>query len=239
MKTLAKKIVALILAVGLCFALCSCDALGSSDAQGYYKDETKNEIVFDNNTYKMLEAKIEDDILVNVYNSGTICKEGTPAVFAAIIGDGMSYNDQKTIIELIDDDLNFVYYCREDVYDEITQRVKNLVLDYFCYTTFDDDAKPEDHALDDDMAAAVEEIVSSQTPKKEDVSSEKFVSLYKCDKEMTFHKEYVDVDLLDSGKYVITSYDVDYNTLVYEIPAEKLDIFKTLVDTYGTEVSLW
>lgn len=236
MKTLVKKIVGLVLVVGLCFSLCSCVALGGSDAQAYYKDEAKTEIVFDSNTYKLLEAKIEDDILVNVYNSGTICKEGTPAIFAAIIGDGMSYNDQKTIIEFIDDDLNFVYYCREDVYDEITQSVENLTLDYLCYTTFDDDSKPVDHELDEDMAAAVKEIVSSQTPKKEDISSEKFISLYNCDKEMIFHKEYVDIDLLGSGKYVITSYDEDFNTLVYEIPAEKLDMFKTLVDTYGSEV---
>ncbi len=239
MKTLVKKIVGLVLAVGLCFTLCSCVALGGGDAQGYYKDETKTEIVFDNNTYKLLDVKIDNDIFVNAYNTITVDEEGAPAILATLFGDDMFYNDQKTIIEFIDDDLNSVCYCREDVYDEISQTIENLELNYICYTTFDDEDQSEDFMLDDDIATAVEEIVSSQTPKKEDFSSEKFVALYKCDKNMVFQQAYVDVDLLDSGKYVITSYDDDYNTLVYEIPAEKLDMFKTLVDTYGTELSLW
>ncbi len=239
MKTLVKKIVGLVLVVGLCFSLCSCVALGGSDAQAYYKDEAKTEIVFDNNTYKLLDVKIDDEISVSTYNAGNVIEEGTPDILAVFLSDVMWYNDQKTIIEIVDDEVNSTYYCRTDVYDEISQITENLELDYLCYTTFDDENNPDDHALEGDIVTAVNEIVSTQTPKQEEVSSEKYVSIYKCDKTMTFQQAYVDVDLLDTGKYVITSYNDDFDTFVYEIPSEKLDMFKTLVDTYGTEVSLW
>lgn len=239
MKKLTKKIFALALAMGLCFSLCSCNLLGGEEALAYYKDKAKTQIVFENNTYKLLDIEIDDEINVNTYNGGSVVDEGTSDILAIFLSDVMWYNDEKTLIELVDDELNSSYYCRLDVYDEISQIAEKLELDHLCYTTFDDEANPDDHMLENDMALAVEEIVSSQTPRKAEVSSEKFVSIYKCDKNMIFQQAYVDVDLLDNGKCVITGWDEDYNTLVYKIPEEKLKMFEKFVEENYTEFSLF
>ena len=238
MKKLTKKIFALALAMGLCFSLCSCD-LGRTKDTAYYMDETKNVIVFDNHNYKLLDVPLDGSVIVNAYNPLKVIKKDTPDILAAFLGDDMLYNDQKTIIEYIDSAAESVCYCREDMYAEITQLVNDLNLDYLCYTTANEQSEFEDHMLDDKIAEAVKEIMSSQKPKKEKIISEKFVGLYKCDRNMIFLEEYVDIDMIDDGRCVITSWDEDYNTLVYKIPEEKLKMFEKFVEENYTEFSLF
>lgn len=138
MKKYLQKSLAVFSAVAICLGLCGCNKLDDlKDRQAFMVTENGKvaKIVYHEKDYKPLENAT--DLFVIPKRSINITEQDMPVLLSPFLFKTYSTvtEDEKIIIS--DDS---TYYCREDYYDELQQKINNHTLNRFAfqYSFFDE-----------------------------------------------------------------------------------------------------
>lgn len=211
----------------LCFSLSGCHALDTArNAQAFLNDD--GTILYDGKIYKPLPAGSEyaelTYSLISSYienNTVYITEKDVPVLLSGIVGTSAHIDKDKKIIcanYVIDNSSDSRNYCREDIYDNFVEEIKNpnytkysMQLDTsFLALIYDDIDIPESIDLKDYEIAAINEIIALGDTVKDPYSVN------------TYEGTYADIyrsteDGLISEKYCTLSRNDDlYYITVYE-----------------------
>ena len=233
MKRALKRIAAGAVLFVMCLAFSSCiDIDEMRENVAYYKDTSSLEIVYQNKTYKAIDIKLDDDVYMNMEGYGAVCQSDVPLLLSETLGNTAWFSTDKKLIEVSGYGEDNIFYCREDSYDYVLKTLATEDFNYKYCSYIDDSFETEYSLVDKRLEKAIETVLSTQKPYEADDTavSNMSISIYNCDKDMLFYKEYVCIVKTEKGKYVITRYDEDWNLFVYDIQGENLSVIKAFFD---------
>ncbi len=195
--------------------------------------------------YALLPAG-DYDINATEYGSGLFfAEEGTPLLVASIFSD-MSFefsatllNEDKFIeVENYGEDYECSYYCRLDLYDDISAKIEEgIEYTVYGYEVWGDDGY-ESTYLTEEQSAMIEDVLSTVKPKTMLAGSymdyDYATSIYAHSEDLLFYKYAFDLCSLGE-KYYFEVYGED-ETLIYYVPEKYVSTFEEIItDSYGDE----
>ncbi len=245
MKKTIKRILLAGLALALCVSLCSCAQLDEmrNDQATWNTDGT---IRFRDANYKMLPENI-GEIRLNermMRNSGVITAPDVPVLLSEEMGDWMDYSDDTVFLSAYPNDYagtlffpndgrfdadSMRIFCREDRYEEITERIVNARLDHYFWINYSapNEAKLTEQCvlLDDSLTAVIHSILEGLPDPNPDLDNG-YTTLWEtrllsCDKDLLFQgREEIGLFLSRDGDFVLLS-----ETEIYPVPPEYFSLF--------------
>ncbi len=231
MKAYIKRVSALALAVVLCLALCSCNAIKEMRAsQAFYGEN--GEIILGGQVYKSLNTQeLPAGLETRINDVGYITESDVPVLLASTFGEWASYNHNKTVIEA------GIYYAREDVYDYVAQLIKYPYISDYCVEVENEVSyETEYQLLKQRYLNAIDEIVYGGNEITYDQQGEyafstDSMSIYKCDEKMVFQSLAYRVEEMENGDILLTRFTEEYDVYIirYRVPDDKKAIMKELL----------
>lgn len=129
MKKTIRIAVALVLALGVCLSLCSCQTLDNMRNRQAFFDKSKN-IVYKGDTFKPITIT-NNDLLALDGKGLTVTERDVPVLLSDYEGTEATLTCDGKIIFMHDD--NGLTYCRSDFYDYLKEADKTHQLDTFAY----------------------------------------------------------------------------------------------------------
>lgn len=217
----------------LCFSLSGCHALDTArNAQAFLNDD--GTILYDGKIYKPLPAGSEyaelTYSLISSYienNTVYITEKDVPVLLSGIVGTSAHIDKDKKIIcanYVIDNSSDSRNYCREDIYDNFVEEIKNpnytkysMQLDTFLlrilYTDID---IPESIDLKDYEIAAINEIIALgdtvKDPYSVDTHEGTYADIYRSTEDGLISENYCTISRNDD-LYYITVYEPEPGTV--------------------------
>ena len=256
------RLIALVLAIiVVSVSLCSCQALDAArDSQAFYHD-SKREIIWLDQTYKVMNTE-KFSIINTDIRELRVTASDVPVLLSDLVGD-------YGIVERKDDSVISVYgeyYVREDKYEVMKEVLEGAVLDHY-YISFYSDSyysyrSPDGNydvdywdvsnlstiLLDQDVTDVINNALAASEREKvrldeESMQSAKAMIVSPCDTEMMLTNDKTDqIVLLRDGEnfYVYisefwnSSEDDGYS--VFMIDKEGVELVKSLFDKYPQAV---
>ena len=144
MKKVIRITVCALLLAALCLSLSACQELDDlKEKRGVYTDETKEEIILRGKTYvkfaeQGMESFHEEAYPITDAWGIYITDEDVPVLLASQYGESIRYNvdanDEPVILSVSDSSpyrQKYIYYCREDMLDEVKAKMGKATLDHF------------------------------------------------------------------------------------------------------------
>lgn len=249
MKRAFKYLLTVLLLFITCFSLCSCQSLDELKADqafyGYNKDGkvNKEEIIFRGNTYKML-TEVFDSIEYknNVWFEGKlstyVTENDVPVLLMDYFGDTVEFSDDCIIIcRYPDYDYsigNAVYYCREDMYDEVCKKIKNHEFGDYYINMYNDEQHEFEYkkiSKSEAIDAAIADITATAKLVGYEILPEEYESCYiqKAICGSCLFYAGIEIDKV-GGKYYINNPFTDNG--IYEVPEKYVGLFKDILDEY-------
>lgn len=232
-----------------CFSLSGCHALDTArNAQAFLNDD--GTISYDGKIYKPLPAGSEyaelTYSLISSYienNTVYITEKDVPVLLSGIVGTSAHIDKDKKIIcanYVIDNSSDSRNYCREDIYDNFVEEIKNpnytkysMQLDTsFLALIYDDIDIPESIDLKDYEIAAINEIIALgdtvKAPYSVDTHEGTYADIYRSTEDGLISENYCTLSRNDD-LYYITVYEpepgtadedgfYDQSMTVYKVP---------------------
>lgn len=237
MKKSLKRISALLLALVLCFALCSCKEIKEMRENQAFHGEN-GEIIWGGQVYKPLETiGLPEELELYTSGWGSVTEKDVPVLLSDMLGADMYYNHNKTVIEA-----GRVHYAREDVYDYVAGLIKYPTLNEYCVeyevglsyqTKFQLLRQRYINAIDEIIYGGNE--ISTDYKDYEEIATNDYADIYKCDKKMVFQSLTYRVEERKNGDMVLGAYvtkdiyDYDVYYTEYRVPDDKKAIMKELL----------
>ncbi len=231
-----KRWIAVLLVVVLCLPLCGCQRLEEMRAAHAVWQEDGS-IKWDGNVYRKLADSPEISIICDPITIW-LTEEDVPVLLSETIGEYCRISRNRVIF-IVPGIEGEVLYCREDMYDFMTEHLKNpeLTTYYYSYSpSFD--ADEQYYYLSEVQGNTITRLISTLvfTVLDEDLSYTAVanyfsVRLGKCDDEHLFGKDYVIEIARKDGRFYLVTPD-DYFA---QVPTEYDDIMKAIVSVYYNE----
>lgn len=244
MKKKIFRILALALtAVIMTVSLSGCDALDTlRENHAFWTDD--GAIMLGEDKYLPIEYSEHLFPLFDEVNDTEIMvtEKDVPVLAATFVGESFTLNSDASFMKYYawDSDIP-VYYCREDLYESITDRIENgYEADGFCYryTSLDDDGfyMTCDYKLSEAEAGALRHVIYNVVPTElpkiaSTIDSQYSVSMYVCSKDTLFRTYAGEVGVSTDGVYYLSEYDGE-TTYVYYVPEDKEALFSSMLATY-------
>lgn len=241
MKKIFKRVLALVLAAALLCGLCGCSALDEMRKNQAYYDDAGN-IVWNGATYKLLTYS--GPLFPEIdYNAQIVVTEDDVPVLLSIFLAQMWLSPSTDGKFLEDQSWN--YYCREDAYDEIVQRLQEeFVPEVVCYfyDIYNEDTwnwEEKSYTLTQDQIAAIELVISTVEPVSYNATGmypEYIYSLdiIECSADMLLQACSTAL-LVGNDRYYLELY-TDTDTLIFTVPEGCNEIFGQIVSAYESRL---
>ena len=217
----------------LCFSLSGCHALDTArNAQAFLNDD--GTILYDGKIYKPLPAGSEyaelTYSLISSYienNTVYITEKDVPVLLSGIVGTSAHIDKDKKIIcanYVIDNSSDSRNYCREDIYDNFVEEIKNpnytkysmQLNTSFLALIYDDIDIPESIDLKDYEIAAINEIIALgdtvKNPYSVDTHEGTYADIYRSTEDGLISENYCTISRNDD-LYYITVYEPEPGTV--------------------------
>ena len=239
-----KKTIGLVLVLGILVSLCSCTSLNELKDKYAFFFENENGvecISYNESTY--IPYDIENTIAFGYSNEINVTHSFIDMKVPVLLSDDNNFKTEFYATDgyeiLRKSNLSYpIYYVREDYYDEFDDIVKLKKDLYYCdisHPTFIDEKITR---LSDELTSVIDDILTKTEPV--DISENHYFShittIEMCDKNARFYLPYAAyLQIWEcEGKYVIGTVTVEddgFNRfLYYEIPQDKLWLFKSEID---------
>ncbi len=235
MKTL-KKLLALCLVLVICFSLSGCKFI--EDIKESRITKVSSEVVeYKGKEYKVLpycEYLWFD--FTNYTEYFYIVEDDVPILLTSLYGKSSYFCDFKKILVTTDIKGNHTIYAREDIYDDIINRIESEnYFDGYCfsYNTYDKYSyvTTKYELISDEVSVALEEVITVGV--HEDVDIELLYDYYvttisKCSNDLYFKENCMEI--FQTSDYIyIAVYDGE-ETPVYKVPEKYVEIITSLID---------
>ncbi|MBQ8768487.1 MAG: hypothetical protein IJZ15_02400 [Oscillospiraceae bacterium] len=241
-----KRIVSLVAALAMCLSLCGCVDLDELRTTRATVTEEGNIKLYDGTEYILLP---ECEALSPSFYEGKmvyVAQEEIPLLLTSTHGDGYSMSDDGVLLEsyiILDDDIQYIYYCRADMYDSLLERiVGGFTPEVCCYWCYDYNLdEMVSYTLTQDQVDAINQVCATQEPQIlpqfATMDWEYWASLYWCSADMLFEKEMVDICLMSDTYYVMEPSGDD--TLLYTVPEGLNATFAAIMELQIESDSYW
>lgn len=233
-----------------CIFLNGCDALDElREQQAFYTED--GDILVNGVLYKELP---QNEYLSPPYNNWdspeiSLTEKDVPVLLSIFFADDYLYPDDNN--EYLQSSNSSIYYCREDIYDEIASRIENdTELDNICYT-YDvyseetDEYSSENYFLTTAQQRIVRSVLSNITPTDITNDSSYYydyewqISIEFCSEDLLF-RDYVGDICVNGNEYTIITYSDDGIAMEYRVPEVYEDTFKEITQPYiEVEEAFW
>lgn len=235
-----KRWIAVLLVVVLCLPLCGCQRLDEMRAAHAVWQEDGS-IKWDGNVYR----KLADSPKISIICDPTIIlltEEDVPVLLSETIGEYCRISRNRVIF-IVPGPEGEVLYCREDMYDFMTEHLKNPELTTYYYTYWNyetDGVLGEQHyyylsvtqgSTIDQLITALEFVAVDEDFYYDFEANDFRVTLGKCDSERLFGANYVLEIVRKSGTFYLMTPDEH----IAQVPADYDNIMKTIVSVYYNE----
>ena len=217
------RIIALLSVISLLvFTLGSCQYIETLRThQAFYTDETEREILFEDHIYKIINPGKLNFIYSDFYDYESnffVSQKDVPVLIANNEGDYMNVSSNKSLLSIIGDSGNPIWYVREDLYDKAKQTLETAKLDYYNLSWFEypenDDwyaqVNQNDILVDDDMTALIKRILKTPANERKEYTvlskgdyMVKAIYLRPCDEDMLITDDTMIYLLRDGNKYYV------------------------------------
>ena len=202
MKKYLKLISVLLVALTLCFSLCSCKELDEMrEKRAEWGNEQMTVIKFDGKEYKLLSPC--EDLVVDPEkgdNSGYVALEEVPLLLTDQFGRRMKISRDREMIVCGNWENNYEcnkVYARSDLYDELEEAIGSYELGWLCYQNNRYDYEKQEYITERIlMPEALNEIVNKASELEGVLLDENRlpygsndITLCFCDKSMRFVRE--------------------------------------------------
>ena len=201
------------------FSLCSCDFIEEKRAEQAVYVETEDGLAIEYLSKKYKPISIPYELTVNANEFLYVTEKDVPLLLSTFLGTGMYCNKDKTVISSTDSNI----YCREDVYEEYSERLKNSAFNDMCIQiysfneeTYEYDMKYE--KLDDNVVTAINAIISGVAPTTEMPYTEQSVEVFKCDEDAVFMRSYLYAEMDFQGRCYLHNYIGGEYGYYYAVP---------------------
>lgn len=230
-----KRWIAFLLVFALCLPLCGCSNLDEMRAAHAFWQKDGS-VLWNGNVYRLIEDVPEDLAILYGQQEVYVTQADVPVLLSQMMGDCFSVVADETMLWSHGWDGGRVFYCREDVYDFMTEHLKNPSLTTYYYTYWaDTDADEAYYYLSeaqgntiDELIATLDFVVLDETFYHAFEANEFCLTLGKCDEEHLFSNDYVVEIAWKDGLYYIIS----PNEYIAEVPNEYNDAMKSIVSVY-------
>ncbi len=241
----------LLISVLLLPSLTSCLLVEDLQAKrADWADETRTDIVFDGQTYKpLLDLPLDAELYLDSQPRCYVVDKDVPLLLLDTVGDALYHDPDKKYLRFNgnyyhknDWDRPIVYYCRADLFEEMSERVKTIAFDRF-YTIIHKEIVDisgtsfvrQQLILSEEQSAAMKAVLETEQETGELLAfknaKDTLVSfhLYPCSEDGLFTKEEYILFYYDTAtdRYFLTS-DNKYHL----VPASQNDIFRAIAEWY-------
>ena len=239
MKT-SKRWIALFVALMLCLSLCGCQELDDMRATHAFWQEDGS-ILWNGNVYRQLGGDGTSYDLDFVYGNVIInvTTKDVPVLLSGMFGESFDVSADGTLLEAYNWQTGYIMYCREDVYAETEEYLKNgFELATYYYTYLDEDYNSYNYYLTEYQTNTINDILASVMPapytEYEDEEIWDSLILHGCDKSHRFSQNYLlDLWMTESGYFLATDEDM------YPVPGAFEPIFNDIVKAYVGMMEEW
>ena len=242
MKT-RKRWIAFFVAILMCLSLCGCQELDDMRAAHAFWQEDGS-ILWNGNVYRQLgdeDTRYDLDI---VYDNVTInvTTKDVPVLLSGMSGmfsEPFDVCADGTLLEAYDWKGGYVMYCREDVYAETEEYLKNgFELSTYYYSYLDEDYNSFNYYLTEYQTKTINDILASVIPapytEYEDEEIWDSLILHGCDESHRFSQSYLlDLWMTEDAYFLATDEDV------YPVPETFEPIFNDIVKAYVETMEEW
>lgn len=242
-----KKLLALALAISLCFSLIGCNAIDEMrKAQIHFNDA--GNLVYEDKEYKLLPPcdAFSPDITysTNLY----ITEEDVPVLLSEQFGGRGYLTEDKLYISshsYSSSDGTMAYFARSDIYDSIASRIEagNYFEGFFFYYSFWDESdeigyyNQKEKIISEEAENAVKEVITTTAPEESidiDLLSQYAVTdLYACSNDLLFN-EY-SATIYKTEKFIYISAFTGLNReLVFKVGEKHYDAIMEIIDSYNS-----
>ena len=239
-----KRLLALMMAVLLCFSLCGCDALDEMRAQQAFW-QLDGSILLGETVYRPLTPC--EEFSPNMSDGDYICvtDPDVPVLLSGIIGENFDISADGVFLEnwsYGEDGRSAYYYCRDDKHEEIEQRIQTgFKAEVLCYEYEQYDIKEgyqglARYTLTEEQAQAVKTVYSSAIPAPvEDgffFDSDVSLPLYAASADHLFMRDAQLTVELAGKSYYLSVEQTDGTLLLYTVPVDMHATFGGILETY-------
>ena len=236
MKRSFKRISALLLVVILVCSLCGCSFIEQlRQSQAFYVDETT--LTWNGSTYKLLPAC--DYLCPNLSYTSEIMltEQDVPVLLCFFYTTAYLFQSENGAF-LIDVEGN--YYCIEEKYDQICQRIaEGFTPEIICYRydlyNENGELETKTYTLTQEQSDALALVLSTVVPVSyNDIQiypqANYYLDLLQCSSDMIFQAHAAELSA-DESHFYLTVY-TESDVLVFTVPESYNDIFNQIISPY-------
>lgn len=236
----AKRWIALLVALLMCLSLCGCQALDDMRAtHAVYQED--GSILWNGQVYRQLgNVEMRDEIaMVYDHQFINVTTKDVPVLLSDVFGEQYDVCADGTLLESNYWSEGYTLYCREDVYEETAEYLKNgFQLETYYYSYLDENFDSNNYYLTEYQTNTINDILASVIPapytEYEDEEIWDSLILHGCDKTHRFSQNYLlDLWMTESGYFLATDEDV------YPVPETFHPIFNDIVKAYVGSMEEW
>lgn len=237
----AKRIVALLAVLVLCFSLCGCVDLDDLRNRRASVTAEGSVVLGDGTEYKPLPVCEELSPEFYDYQMVYVAPEDVPLLLSFLSENRFYKSDDGLFLE--SDAMESTLYCRADAYDSVLERINNgFVGEVYGYWYYDYETDEQlFYTLTSSQAQALSDVFANQTPQilpeMSTLDYEYMADLWFCTKDKLFMRDAADVILLN-GTYYLIDYGPDA-TLIYEVPADLSTVLAKIMQKQVESDSFW
>lgn len=233
----AKRLAVVLLTVLMCLSLCGCQNLEDMRAAHAFWQEDGS-ILWDGNVYQPLTTASEKMGIILGEDVVWVTEEDVPVLLSEVFGEFCRASRSGAILITYGHN-GETLYCREDMYDFMTEHLENPELTTYYYTYWDYESSEECfYYLSEVQGNTINRLITTLdfTSMNEDFyyafeGNDFLVSLNKCDDEHLFSES----DVLEIARKDGTVYLITPDGHIAEVPSEYDDIMKAIVSVYYNE----
>lgn len=237
----AKRAMALLTILVLCFSLCGCVDL--DDLRNRRASITpEGSIVLGNGTeYKPLPPCEELSPAFYDYEMVYVAPEEVPLLLSFVSETRFIQSDDGRFLQ--SDDIELTYYCRTDIYDSVLERINTgFVGDVYGYWYYNYETDEEQfYSLTSPQVQALSEVFDNQTPELlpeiATLDYEYMVDLWLCSEDNLFKKDTSDIYFLN-GTYYLVDQGLD-TTALYKVPDNLTSVFAEITAKQVESDAYW
>ena len=236
-----KRWIALLVALLMCLSLCGCQKLDDMRAtHAVYQED--GSILWNGQVYRQLgNVEMRDEIaMVYDHQLINVTTKDVPVLLSDVFGEQYDVCADGTLLESNYWSEGYTLYCREDVYEETAEYLKNgFQLETYYYSYLNEDYDSYNYYLTEYQTNAVNDVLATVIPAPlEEYGDEPiWTSLYLngCDKTHRFSQDYLmDLWIMEDGSYFLAT-----DEIVYPVPERFVGIFNEITKAYVEAMGDW
>lgn len=263
MKTAVKRIFLIVLALTMLFSLCSCfDLVSLRKSQAKWQED--GSIIWNGQTYKYIKASADFNLIDRTDTSLSLTEADVPLLLAEPFGSPAWLDGSGTFIsfyathamehvETSADEYDIVFFCREDRYEDVSQKMTSKDLEHFYAIAYESGENTALHFLSEEQSEAIKEsLATSKNKITPNNLSDYYINssnrgnvfeLFRVSADGLFKDpEFYDESSLiydsDNDRYIVSCRTGYGETTLWRISAQYDDLFKPLFEEFGEDAAL-